>query len=339
MDKENKNIYQKELEFLCLEETKEENNLKIEIITPLIRIMPITLMSIISMINNFQDQEEFLIWIKDFKHFLMFLILSSSNLVRIDQEDLYNNLQDKCLDAISASICFLKNILNSPKCLCKETVTQISRSLFIFSLTIVNYQLGYNAKHKIDKFGKKLFTKKKSRNDLSECAIFLLFTDYIKDKNGNPLISKKIELKENNYETMIDDILKSDEWKNYLFMNTNLKKKLFQKFYSLDGYNDIVKSRFISLQNLTVDLDNSYRKNILDLLPLYEQELMKYSNNSLEKNIKKRNQYKRFKKHCFSWRGLWSKRKLFFENISDLKFKLTNHYTKSFMKPLLVPIQ
>ena len=338
LDKENKNIYQKELEFLCLEETKEENNLKIEIITPLIRIMPITLMSIISMINNFQDQEEFLIWIKDFKHFLMFLILSSSNLVRIDQEDLYNNLQDKCLDAISASICFLKNILNSPKCLCKEKVTKILRSLFIFSLTIVNYQLGYNAKHKIDKFGKKLFTKKKSRNDLSECAIFLLFTDYIKDKNGNPLISKKIELKENNYETMIDDILKSDEWKNYLFMNTNLKKKLFQKFYSLDGYNDIVKSRFISLQNLTVDLDNSYRKNILDLLPLYEQELMKYSNNSLEKNIKKRNQYKRFKKHCFSWRGLWSKRKLFFENISDLKFKLTNHYTKSFMKPLLVPI-
>ena len=93
------------------------------------------------------------------------------------------------------------------------------------------------------------------------------------------------------------------------------------------------------MQNLTVDLDNSYRKNILDLLPLYEQELMKYSNNSLEKNIKKRNQYKRFKKHCFSWRGLWSNRKIFFENESHLKLKLINHYTKTFMKPLLVPIQ
>ena len=64
---------------------------------------------------------------------------------------------------------------------------------------------------------------------------------------------------------------------------------------------------------------------------------MKYSNNSLEKNIKKRNQYKTFKKHCFSWRGLWSNRTLFFENISELKLKLINHYTKSFMKPLLVP--
>ena len=338
LDKENKNIYQKELEFLCLEQTKEENNLKIEIITPLIQIVPISLMSILSMINNFQDEEEFKTWLKDFKNMIMFLIIASCNLARIDQEELYNDLQDKSLDAISASICFLKNISNSPKCLCKEKINKILKNLIIFCITIVNYQIGYNAKHKIDKFGKILFTKKISRNDLSKCAIFILFSEYIKDKSGIPLISKKIELKENNYETIIDDILKNEEWKNGFYMNTNLKNKLFKKFYSLNGYNDIVKSRFISIQNIIVDLDNSYRKNLLDLLPLYEQELMKYSNNSLEKNIKKRNQYKTFKKHCFSWRGFWSNRKSFFENISELKLKLTNHYTKSFMKPLLVPI-
>ena len=338
LDKENKNLYQKELEFLCLEQTKEENNFKIEIITPLIQIVPISLMSILSMINNFQDEEEFKTWLKDFKNMIIFLIISSCNLTRIDQEELYTDLQDKSLDAISASICFLKNISNSPKCLCKEKIDKILKNIILFCITIVNYQIGYNAKHKMDKFGKKLFTKKISRNDLSKCAIFILFSEYIKDKNGIPLISKKVELKENNYETIIDDILKNEEWKNGFYMNKNLKNKLFKKFYSLNGYNDIVKSRFISMQNLIVDLDNSYRKNLLDLLPLYEQELMKYSNNSLEKNIKKRNQYKTFKKHCFSWRGLWSNRKLFFENLTDLKLKLTNHYTKSFMKPLLVPI-
>ena len=338
LDKENKNIYQKELEFLCLEEAKEENNLKIEIITPLIQIISISLMSMLSMINNFQDQEDFLKWLKDFKHFIIFLIISSSNLTRLEQEEKYNNLQDKCLDAISASICFLKNLSNSPKCLCKEKIIKILKSLIIFCLTIVNYQINYNAKHKIDKLGKKIFTKKISRNDLTKCAIFLLFTEYIKDKNGIPLVSKKIELKEKNCDSITDDILKNEDWKNGFFTNSNLKNKLFKKFYSLDGYNNIVISRFISLQNLTVDLDNSYRKNILDLLPLYEQELMKYSNNSLEKNIKKRNQYKTFKKHCFSWRGFWSSRPLFFENSSQLKLKLTNHYTKSFMKPLLVPI-
>ena len=338
LDKENKNIYQKELEFLCYEQIKEENNLNIEIITSLIQIIPITLMSILSMINNFKDINDFNLWIKEFKYFIKYIIISSCNLSRIDQEDLYNNIQNKCLDAIAASLCFLKNLSNLPNCICKERVIKILKSLFIFCITIINYQNNYNSKHKIDKIGKKLFTKKIARNDLSHCAIYILFIEYIKDKNGIPLTSKKIQLKENNYNSIIDDILNNDEWNNALFMNSNLKDKLFQNFFSLNKYNDIVKSRFISAQNLIVDLDNSYRKNILDLLPLYEQELMKYSNNSLEKNVKKRNQYKNFKKHCFSWRGLWSNREEFFENISGLKLKLINHYTKSFMKPLLVPI-
>jgi len=336
LDKENKNLYQKELEFLCYEQTKEENNLSIEIITSLIQIIPISLMSILSMINNFQDENDFKTWLKGFKYFIKYIIISSCNLSRIDQEDLYNNIQNKCLDAIAASICFLKNLYNLPKCLCKEKIKKILKSLLIFCLTIVNYQINYNFKHKIDKIGKQLFTKKISKKDLSYCAVYILFNEYTKDKNGIPLTSKKIPLKENS--SIIDDILNSEEWNNAFFMNSNLKNKLYQNFYSLDKYNDIVKSRFLSAQNLTVDLDNSYRKNILDLLPLYEQELMKYSNNSLEKNIKKRNKYKTFKKHCFSWRGFWSNRDLFFDNISELKLKLINHYTKCFMKPLLVPI-
>ena len=48
--------------------------------------------------------------------------------------------------------------------------------------------------------------------------------------------------------------------------------------------------------------------------------------------------YKNFKIQCFSWRGFWSKRDNFFNNISSFKFKLINHYTKNFMKPILEPI-
>ena len=338
LDKENKNLYQKELEFLCYREIKKENNLNIEVITPLIQIIPISLMSILSMINNFQDQEDFLIWLKSLKNFTKYLIISSSNLIRIDQEDLYNNLQNKCLDAISASLCFLKSLSDSKNCLCKEKVIQSLKNMLLFCLIIVNYQLEYFSKHKMDKLGKKLFIKKIYKNDLSKCAIFILFNEYIKDKNGNPLISKKLELKENNFNIILEDILKSEIWKNAFFMNEDLKNKLFEKFYPLNRYNNIVKSRFISIQNITVELNNSYRKNIFDYLPLYEQELMKYSNNTLEKNIQKRNHYKAIKKHCFSWRGLWSNRNIFYENISNLKLKLINHYTKNFMKPLLVPI-
>ena len=339
-DNKNKNEYQKQLEFLCYEHTKEENGIKITTIFPLIQIISISLMSLLSLTNNLGDNENFSKWLKDFKYFIKYLIISSCYLARANQEELYNYIQDKCLDVLAASICFLKNISNSHNCQCKEKIIKILKSLFTFCIVIINYQINYNAKHKIDKLGKKLFTKKASKNDLSECAIYILFNEYIKDKNGLPLISKKMELKENNVDKIIEEILTSEDWKNGLFMNRKLKEKLFQKFYSLNGYDNTVKSRFITLQKLNAlnNLDDSYKNTILDLLPLYEHELMKYSNNSLEKNIKKRNQYKTFKKHCFSWRGLWSNKKKFFENISELKMKLTNHYTKTFMKPLLVPI-
>ena len=86
------------------------------------------------------------------------------------------------------------------------------------------------------------------------------------------------------------------------------------------------------------ELNYEYIDEILRLLPLYENELMKYSNNSLENNIKKKNRYKIIKKKSFSWNGFWSDKKLFFENADLLKSKIKNHYTKTFMRPILVPI-
>jgi hypothetical protein len=65
---------------------------------------------------------------------------------------------------------------------------------------------------------------------------------------------------------------------------------------------------------------------------------MKYSNNSLEKNIKYKNIYKSFKKQSFSWLGYWSERKIFFENTDKLKQKLVNHYSRNLMKPIITPI-
>ena len=93
------------------------------------------------------------------------------------------------------------------------------------------------------------------------------------------------------------------------------------------------------------------------MLPSYEKELINYSNNSLEQRLIWKNFYKSIKKNLFSWNGYWSNRDLFFvnrdldnnqfksndiiankDNISKLKYKIMNHYTKSFMKPILVPI-
>ena len=80
--------------------------------------------------------------------------------------------------------------------------------------------------------------------------------------------------------------------------NNNLKKQLNNSIYSLTHYKNLVKYRYDLIQFLQDPLDDSYKNTILQLLPLYENELAKYSNNSLEKNIKSKNRYKVYKKNA-----------------------------------------
>ena len=76
---------------------------------------------------------------------------------------------------------------------------------------------------------------------------------------------------------------------------------------------------------ITKEKNDDYKKDILELLPLYEKELLKYSNNSLERNKKIKRIYKQFKKKAFSWNGFWADRGLFFQNSDKLKLKVMNH--------------
>lgn len=48
-----------------------------------------------------------------------------------------------------------------------------------------------------------------------------------------------------------------------------------------------MNSRIFRMPLLKDELEYEYIDEILRLLPLYEKELMKYSNNTLEQNIKK----------------------------------------------------
>ena len=51
----------------------------------------------------------------------------------------------------------------------------------------------------------------------------------------------------------------------------------------------IVDSRFTEIQKLKDNLNRDYSIYNLESLPLYEKELAKYSNNSLENNLDKKN--------------------------------------------------
>ena len=115
-----------------------------------------------------------------------------------------------------------------------------------------------------------------------------MFTEFVKDKSGNVLLSQsKHDIYWNQNENIVN-IINNKDWNDGFFQNQTLKAKIDKNIFKLDSYEPIVNSRFNSVQKLNEEFDTSFKKTILEILPNYEEELLKYSNNSLEKNIKKK---------------------------------------------------
>ena len=290
LDKDKKNIYQKELEFLCFVENAGDK----EYIIPLIRIIPIQLMCVI---NSSETETNFRYWLKELKKFIRFIIIASSNLTRTNQLDLYNKLQEKCWITLATCLCFLKNLLDNPR-LCKEKIQSTLQSIMLFCCLIVKYQYEYTTKHKVI-INIKLLGKY-SRNDLIQSAVYILFTEIIKDKTGSPLLNEKVlsSLAINQYYAIIG-LLDNKEWNECFFENKHLKERLYIDFFGMNNYKKIVDKRVSQVQFITKIKSDYYKKDILELLPSYEKELLKYSNNSLERNKKIKRIYKQFKKKGF----------------------------------------
>ena len=388
--KDKRNIFKRELEFLCgyfdkenkydISSEKEENN-DISKINACVYNLNNTFMkqiqiSIISMLNFIDaktiDKLEILKWIKEFKHFTIFIIIASSNLILKEKEGKennekkiasYMNLQEQCLFCIYNSLYYLNQIRKSS--IYKEKIDKMCVSIFTLTFVILRYIINYRKKNKITK--KFSIGYKYHVDDLSGSAIFTLFNDYMKDlskKKDESLITlEKINdlLQENNYSQNILKLLDDKNWENSFYeKNEGINNILNEKYFPINEYINIAKQRIDFIDKLeklnSKEEEWQYSgEEILKLLPSYEKELVLYSNNSLEKTLKKKNLYKVIKKQAFSWRGYWSNKTIFYQenskiinsdndsiadknNVSKIKYKLVNHYTKSLMKPLLVPI-
>ena len=333
LDKDKKNSFQKELTLLCFEDKKGDY----EYIMPLIIIFLKTMMYILEVLKNSKNEKDFKYYLKDLKDFIRFIIIASCTLLKSNQSEFYKSIQEKCIQPIAAGLCFMNHLLQTST-ICKGKIEKSLHSLLLLCIKIIKCQFNYDSKHK--KFLKIL---KQGSNDLGNSALIQLFNECVKDGSGNPFISlSKIESMplDDNSKCMsaINSLIKDKEFINAFFENENLKKKIYDGIYSLNSYKKAVEYRYALIPCLLETFDDSYKKTILTLLPKYENELAKYSNNSLEKNIKNKNTYKTYKKSAFSWRGYWSSRETFFSEKTQFKYKLINHYTKTFMKPILVPI-
>ena len=345
LDKDNKNIFLKELELICYEEPLNDNKKptkdkkRTDVTIAPIDVITISMMCILSVTDNEKDLKY---WLKELKYYLRFLIISSSNLLKSNQNELYNSIQEKIISVLSSCICFLNDLVNKfkiNKSTFKEKAEKNLQKILLFCLIVTKYQYKFALEHKNKLNILKILNKNQNQNDLSSCAVFLLFSDCIKDKTNTPVLTqqKLDQLALSQYVTVVEHFNKP-EMVEAFYENPNLKKKIDTNFYFFSKFKNIAEERNEYIKNITEDYDYKYKEEILSLLPLYEKELMKYSNNSLEKNIKYKNIYKSFKKQSFSWLGYWSDRKLFFENKDKLKLKLVNHITKTLMKPILSPI-
>ena len=333
IDKDKKNIYQKELEFLCLEEKNEQ----IELIIPFIKIIPLGLIGILSKLKDLNNDKEFNFWLKELKYFLLFLIISSTNLNKNNQLELYNDIQKKTLESIFLGFCFLHYLL-STELKEKNKIEKDIVYLFLLSFKILKYQSCFDLNQKKN-FN---FSNKSKVINIEDCAICMLFGLNMKDKEINlfPNLNclEKLELGDNNYYKNILDIITNSDFISAFFENKNLLELLEKNIYSLSEYKLRVIKRYSFIPKLADVFNDSYKRTILFLLPKYENDLAQYSNNSLERNIKIKKKYKIYKKIVFSWRGYWSCRDNFYKNIFSFKLKIINHYTKNFMKPILKPI-
>ena len=311
LNKNQKNIYKKELEFLYYE-FKEEKT--IDFIVPIIKIIQISMMCIISVYINKGDEKELLSWLKEFKQLLRFIIISSTNLTMRDQIEFYKKIQENSLYVITIGICFLIKCLSITK-ICKITIEKIIINTLMFCFFIEKFQINYFNSHKKTR----IFSSTKfNRNDISSCAVVTLFNKYLLDKNEQIIFNLEYIdqiLTEKHYYDKIRSLLytPNSDLEIGLIKNEKIINLLNEKYFGLSSYKNVVDLRFIEINNMKDSINLNYSEDILEFLPLYEKELAKYSNNSLEKNLNKKNLYRKIKKHLFSWNGYWSDKSLFFE--------------------------
>ena len=322
-NKDKRNSFSKELYILCYYNSGENNSI------PLIKMISMSYICIISVIKNINDKELFMFWLNKYKNLLRFLMFATININKDKQNsEFFDIIQNYCLDVITSGLCFLNNLYDT--CIFfTEEIKKVITNIFLLCFSILNIYLN-----------KKLFVNYKEIYSYPN-ALLILFNDYIKEENKNLFITlAKLEKIYLNPSNNICDLIKKTDFVEKFFCNKNIKNKLYQNYYSIKSYKNLVEERFQFLISLTDNLDYSYQNGIYDLFNDLEKWITNLYNKRYKNNIKNRKEYKRQKQKIFTFNGMWSDRELFYKygNNDIIKYKVMNHYSKNLMRPILAPI-
>ena len=341
--KEKKEKIEKKFEYLC-GTFNYTNDHKLKEIKGLSIIIIISNLFLIYFCVD-SDKKEVL---ENYEKFLMYLIISNLKNKKISQEFYENNL-----------IVFLSCLL--------YLIDNISNDFYYQFIEKLGNIIIYNIFLEIKK-KKKNNEKKEIKNipilDDIILKIFFRYFSISKSVNNKYLdffeYCKKYNLninndKSNNPNEIMDELLKNKEIhykiKNlfntkYLYFKYKERIKIFQKnsFLIIKNKNEeninfnnknLLENNFDILYNYYLSKEKLLDK-ISNLTDFYIEIFYKNKKILNENYIKRKNIYKNIKKNLFSFNGLWSEKKLFFDKNEEkiLKYKTVHHYSKELILPL-----
>ena len=333
--------YLNELTFLCLENSE----------LPLIYIFSNFYVISLNLVQNPADFSKIL---TDYKNFILFLVLASSNISSNP------NITTKVELVLKYFIGYIfERIKNSNNNILIDSLSEV----LILMMKVVKKTLDHIQKNKSSKIFNKIISigTSKKKIDYKNCAVFKIFnTENMANTFTRDYISSQ---KKNNFKKFND--------KKYLVnlleksLNIQEIKNDAKKIFSVDLFMSKGKKRIEKIKRLQkTETSNSGKKDefydinffkirgqitlsIKDTLLTLDEKL----NLSKEKNkiniMRKEKLYKKIKKNIFSFSGFWSNKDIFYynkesdndkNNTNTLKYKLINHYGKIFFRPILLPI-
>ena len=350
----NKKHKKKENDDIIIDSLFNENILTINLI----------LLSISMEITKDKEQKEYLE--NQYEQLLIFCILASINIKQSEKK--YNLIQKELYNIIGYGCLYLKT-KNEVK------YKQIIKHLINPFFKDINEKQKNKGIKKMLKFSKndsytktavfKLFGTKNSNDDDNDIKLLKKrshsFVERHKYGIGKPIENDIFDVAQYNLNKNNEDdkdfINESNINDGFVEINIlvikaelNINKRtiievMFNKILNIMNKNSENLRNNIKIVLSICNNDKSAKEEenlVLDevkkLIPIYIEKLKKYSNFAYFTEKQRKNNYKRCKIKLFSWRGFWSNKYLFFTHPEYLKLKITNHYTKEMIKPILTPV-
>ncbi len=264
--------------------------------------------------------------LNNFQFFLIFCIIAYHDGFKKNEEK--NQI---LFIVISFSLDFITNLLISEKSnensKIKDYIKNVVSNVFIFIIKIKKENEFIIFKSLIEE---KMFFKIHNNNhqDITFSDFILMNSKEIKNQiNNNKIIKEKINnnlFNKDLLKNLIDFRIKSQyliKKKEYCHYYNIYEKDINKKLLYIIFYKNLLKYKNENIKQINLNISNLNMKKIFHI-----------------KKLKKK--YRNIKKNLFSWNGSYSDLDLFYTNKKtyQIKYKILNHYSKTFSMPILIPI-